>query len=127
VEKSSSFGVIKELMGPQGMLQLSSQAISQGATIRPHGHIAKNVQLIELKAQKPWVFISGCVKETSYDLYNNIVSDSVELAAGDLSSSLADGYWHEILEETRYWSSKLDFALGKLLTKFSPQAESKVL
>ena len=114
-------------MGTQDILQLSSQARSQGATIRPHGHIAKNVQSIELSAQEPWVVISGCVKETFYNLYNNIFADSVGLAAGDESLSLADGYWHEILEDSMYWSSKLDLALGKLLTKFSPQAESKML
>lgn len=105
-------------MGAQDMLQLSSQARSQVATIRQHVHIAKNVQLIELKAQEPWAVIFGWVKETFYDLYNNIVTDSVGLAAGDLRSSLADGYWHEILEDSGYWSSKLDLALGKLLTKF---------
>lgn len=116
VERSSNFGAREELIDPQEVLQLSSQAIPQGTTFRPHRHIPKNVQLVELTAQESWVVISGRVKVTFYDLDDTVI-ESVELAAGDVSVSLAGGHGYEILEDSRVLEFKTGPYLGQTFDK----------
>lgn len=116
VERSSNFGAREELIEPQEVLQLSSQAIPQGTTFRPHRHIPKKVQLVELTAQESWVVISGRVKVTFYDLDDTVIQ-SLELAAGDVSVSLAGGHGYEILEDSRILEFKTGPYLGQALDK----------
>ena len=116
VERSSNFGAREELIDPQEVLQLSSQAVPQGTSFRPHRHIPKNVQLVELTAQESWVVISGRVKVTFYDLDDTVI-ESVELAAGDVSVSLAGGHGYEILEDSRVLEFKTGPYLGQTFDK----------
>jgi mannose-6-phosphate isomerase-like protein (cupin superfamily) len=117
IQRPADFGPREELINENEILQLSCQAVPGHTKFKPHRHIPKKVAINEVTAQESWVVISGRVRVTFYDL-DDVVLETIDLEAGDVSVTLAGGHGYEILEDSKI----LEFKTGPYLG----QAQDKV-
>ncbi len=79
-------------------IQLATLRMEKGKTFRPHKHIWKPAEKLEVIAQESWVVIQGSVKIFMYDLDDKLIGTEI-INQGDCSMTFEGGHTYEILED----------------------------
>lgn len=86
------------IVDSENFIQLSTLCLQKGKTFRPHKHITKQKNDIEIIAQESWIVIKGSVKCILYDIDDSILCERI-LNKNDVSVTLFGGHNYEILED----------------------------
>lgn len=85
-----------DLSPEEEYLQVSTKILPKGKTFRPHKHneLIRNTDL----TQEAWVFLSGKVKATFWDLDDTVIYET-QLTDGDIVVVFRGGHSFEVLED----------------------------
>ena len=77
-------------------LQVATKKLSKDTTFRPHRHLKLTRQID--KTQEAWVFLSGKVRASFYDIDDTLFLET-ELSAGDCAVAYNAGHSFIVLED----------------------------
>ena len=77
-------------------LQVATKTLSKDTTFRPHRHLKLTRQID--KTQEAWVFLSGKVRASFYDIDDTLFLET-ELSAGDCAVAYNAGHSFIVLED----------------------------
>ena len=77
-------------------LQVATKKLSKDTTFRPHRHLKLTRQID--KTQEAWVFLSGKVRASFYDIDDSLFLET-ELSAGDCAVAYNAGHSFIVLED----------------------------
>ena len=77
-------------------LQVATKKLSKDTTFRPHRHLKLTRQID--KTQEAWVFLSGKVRASFYDIDDTLFFET-ELSAGDCAVAYNAGHSFIVLED----------------------------
>lgn len=79
-------------------LQLATLKMNSGDTFKPHQHIWKKPDRLEVIAQESWVVIKGSVKVFMFDIDGTLLEEEI-IYPGDCSMTFEGGHNYEALED----------------------------
>ena len=86
----------KNLSPDEEFLQVSTKKLANGTSFAPHKH--NYLHRTSDITQEAWIFLSGKVKATFWDIDDSIIYET-ELCAGDCAVVFRGGHSFEVLED----------------------------
>lgn len=87
-----------DLVDSENFLQVASMHIPSGTTYRPHLHLERHREFLNLKAQESWVVLKGEVRANFFD-EAGVFIESATLGPGSASFTLHGGHSYEGLSD----------------------------
>jgi len=87
-----------DLVESENFLQVASMHIPSGTMYRPHLHLERHREFLNLKAQESWVVLKGEVRANFFDEAGVFV-ESATLGPGSASFTLHGGHSYEGLSD----------------------------